>query len=93
MATTMRECSRCGGAYPENEIHTCPALQSATPSIIEVDNWQHRAENMRCQTCMWYVPKNEKIGRCRYNAPTIKGWPAMFPTDWCGQHKIDENKV
>ena len=70
-----------------------PTPREGPRSPAEVDNWQHRAENMRCQTCMWYVPKNEKIGRCRYNAPTIKGWPAMFPTDWCGQHKIDENKV
>lgn len=34
-----------------------------------------------------------KIGRCRRNAPTIKGWPAVFLEDWCGEHKIDENKI
>ncbi len=64
-----------------------------TPESYTQDNWQHRAENMRCRTCMWYVPKTDKLGRCRFNAPTIKGWPAMFPGDWCGQHKLDENKV
>lgn len=57
------------------------------------DNWKHRAENMRCKTCMWFVPKNEAIGRCRQNAPTIKGFPAMFPDDWCGDHKLDETKI
>lgn len=58
------------------------------------DNWTHCADNMKCQTCMWYVPKGEgKLGRCRHNAPTLKGWPAMFPTDWCGCHKLDENKL
>ena len=33
------------------------------------------------------------IGRCRKNAPTIKGWPAVFVNDWCGDHKIDEEKI
>ena len=58
------------------------------------DNWQHRAANMLCGSCMWYVPKaGGKIGRCRQHAPTLKGWPAMFPTDWCGDHKLDEAQV
>lgn len=33
------------------------------------------------------------IGRCRRNAPTIKGYPVVFNTDWCGEHKLDETKV
>jgi len=62
--------------------------------LASEDNWIHRSDNMKCQTCMWYVGKGSgKIGRCRFGAPTIKGWPAMFPTDWCGQHKLDENKI
>lgn len=68
-----------------------PASEDKKP---KEDNWIHRAENMKCATCMWYVPKGDgKIGRCRHCAPTIKGWPAMFPTDWCGQHKLDEDKL
>jgi len=57
------------------------------------DNWIHRSENMICETCMFFVEKNDKIGRCRRNAPTMKGWPALFPEDWCGEHKLDENKI
>ena len=57
------------------------------------DNWIHRSEKMRCATCMYFVPKTALIGRCRRHAPTMAGWPANFPTDWCGDHKLDENKI
>jgi len=33
------------------------------------------------------------VGRCRRHAPTMSGWPVMFQTDWCGDHKLDENKA
>jgi len=49
---------------------------------------------------MWFVPKERIVayqdgafGRCRRNAPTMNGFPAVFETDWCGNHKIDENKI
>jgi hypothetical protein len=52
---------------------------------------------------MWFVakfsntpvkPDNHKIiGRCRKHAPTMSGYPAVYPTDWCGDHKLDENKI
>jgi len=66
------------------------------------DNWQHRSERMRCSTCMWWVKKSSlsenpttgaEIGRCRKGAPTMCGWPVLFATDWCGQHKLDETKI
>ncbi len=66
------------------------------------DNWKHRASNMRCETCMSFVFKNKteapagtenKLGRCRRRAPTMAGWPVVFVTDWCGEHKLDENKI
>ncbi len=66
------------------------------------DNWKHRASGMKCATCMYFVlkqregdgPRSEReVGRCRRNAPTIKGWPVMFDTDWCGEHKLNENAV
>jgi hypothetical protein len=29
--------------------------------------------------------------RCKKNAPTIKGYPAVYPNDdWCGEHKISK---
>lgn len=57
------------------------------------DNWKHRATNMKCRTCMYYAPKagTTPIGRCRRHAPTMNGWPVMHETDWCGDHKLDEN--
>ena len=59
------------------------------------DNWKHRNIGMQCRTCMWYNPKEseiKKVGRCRKHAPTMDGWPVMFQSDWCGDHKLDENK-
>lgn len=51
---------------------------------------------MRCRSCMFYVPKEGpegaklKLGRCRRHSPTMSGFPAVFPADWCGDHKLDE---
>lgn len=64
------------------------------------DPWEYRKAGMRCKTCMWFVEKvkeqqNEKgeLGRCRRRAPSMNGYPVVFETDWCGDHKLDENKI
>jgi hypothetical protein len=64
------------------------------------DNWKHRSDGMRCGTCMYFVEKAPlqanlapTLGRCRRHAPTMGGWPVVFVTDWCGDHKLDENKT
>ena len=62
------------------------------------DNWKHRSTEMQCSHCMYFVPKavgetDTTLGRCRKHSPTLDGWPAVFTTDWCGDHKMDENKV
>lgn len=61
------------------------------------DPWKHRSKKMRCATCMWYVEKSSGnmtiLGRCRRHAPTMSGYPVVFPTDWCGDHKLDETKI
>lgn len=72
------------------------------------DPWRHRSDNMKCKTCMWFVPKIaskdprgdgsfEKpvfdMGRCRRHAPTMNGYPVVFVNDWCGDHKLDEEKI
>lgn len=69
------------------------------------DPWKHRGLKMTCKTCMWYVKKEtfnvasadnpvpEVIGRCRRHAPTMSGYPVVYETDWCGDHKLDETKV
>lgn len=65
-----------------------------------IDPWVHRSKGMRCDTCIWYVPKertvslgNSSIGRCRRHSPTMNGYPVVYMNDWCGDHRIDENKV
>jgi hypothetical protein len=73
------------------------------------DPWVHRSSGMRCQTCIWYVAKQPaaaaqgviggyapapaQIGRCRRHAPTMGGYPVVYMTDWCGDHRLDENKI
>ena len=59
----------------------------------EKDNWAHRSAKMRCSSCMWFVSKRGGLGRCRRRAPELGGWPAVFDTDWCGDHKLDETKL
>lgn len=63
-----------------------------------MDNWKHRSEGMLCKSCMFFAPKAKEgeiieVGRCRKHAPTMGGWPVMFITDWCGDHKLDETKL
>lgn len=59
------------------------------------DPWKNRSGGMRCATCMWYAAKGDeaKLGRCRRHAPTMNGYPVVYPGDWCGDHKVDETKV
>ncbi|MBU8921309.1 MAG: hypothetical protein KOO63_05770 [Bacteroidales bacterium] len=70
------------------------------------DSILHSIENlskgMKCSTCMYYVAKvgpqntipiSPRVGRCRRNAPTMSGWPVMFDSDFCGNHKLDESKI
>lgn len=64
------------------------------------DPWEHRSRRMSCFSCMWYVPKlahgdsgPPSLGRCRRHAPTMSGYPVVFDTDWCGDHKLDEEAV
>ena len=66
------------------------------------DPWAFRSDNMLCACCMWYVNKKSIqptsgvvriIGRCRRHAPTMSGYPVVYGDDWCGDHKLDENKL
>jgi len=58
------------------------------------DPWAHRSEGMKCSSCMWNVAKpGGALGRCRRRAPTMSGYPAVYPDDWCGDHKLDETKL
>lgn len=76
--------------------------QRAKGAIAGGDPWVNRSAAMLCKTCIWYLPKESigtllgaqtRIGRCRRHAPTMGGYPVVYMTDWCGDHRIDENKV
>ena len=76
-------------SYRENNI----------PETLPVqDPWKHRSEGMRCKTCIWFVSKvatqklTVDIGRCRKHAPMLGGFLVVFVNDWCGDHRLDENK-
>ena len=67
-----------------------------------IDPWIHRSDGMRCRTCIWFVskvtdrpmkPDAPIVGRCRRHAPTMGGYPVVYQTDWCGDHRLDENKA
>jgi hypothetical protein len=78
-----------------------PGIATKNPEFFDdttKDPWKHRSAEMKCRTCMYYVEKVSKsnvviIGRCRRSAPTMKGYPVVYPTDWCGEHKLDETKL
>ncbi len=69
---------------------------------LHADMWVHRSAKMKCNTCMFWVKKHSDmgarigkipLGRCRKAAPTLNGWPAVYAEDWCGDHKLDEEKI
>lgn len=63
------------------------------------DNWKNRAKGRVCATCIHFVDKAPikgklVLGRCRRHAPVVQeGYPVVFQTDACGDHKLDENAV
>lgn len=57
---------------------------------IAGDNWADLSTYC-CNTCRFFVPKSEKNGRCRRHAPTMDGYPVVYPLDWCGDHKLGTN--
>jgi len=74
---------------------------------MKPDNWLNRSKRMICSTCMFFVVKAQPIcdqticegedgiavGRCRRHAPTMAGYPVVFESDWCGDHKLDEKSA
>ncbi len=55
-----------------------------------MDPWD-RKSTLCCLTCCVYAPKEDSIGRCRRHAPTMQGYPVVYPHDWCGDHKFGSN--
>ena len=83
-------------------------LTTKKGNTMSNDPWIHRSDNMKCKTCMWFVPKvaathplhdnkhndtnTYDLGRCRRHAPSMGGYPVVMVNDWCGDHRLDENK-
>jgi len=68
--------------------------QTATGATPNKDNWSNMGTYC-CGACFFFVPKrdHDSLGRCRRRAPTMNGFPAVYKTDWCGDHKLDERKI
>lgn len=71
---------------PPNEVQGWVQLVPKNP----IDNWDKATNNLqRCELCMHYAGY-----RCRRHAPKgQEGWPAVFPTDWCGDHKMSKQTM
>lgn len=52
------------------------------------DNWIHKSTEMTCGTCMYFNNM-----RCRRHCPTMQGFPGVYVTDWCGDHKLDKGMM
>ena len=98
MVQRLTDEARREAGLSERELEVLRANETTAPAPKDRDPWKHRSKGMLCQTCMHYVPKvvaepAQEIGRCRRHAPTMSGFPAVFPHDWCGDHKLDETKL
>lgn len=88
---------------PEISLGRPEQKQAAQIAKQSADPWVHRSSGMKCRTCMWFVGKepqaltvtvkSHEVGRCRRHAPTMGGYPVVYMTDWCGDHRLDENKI
>jgi len=61
----------------------------------KLEKWNRN--KLRCFNCVFFEGKEDatgfiQVGRCIRNAPTIRGFPIMLPNQFCGEHRLDENK-
>ena len=94
-------------ASERDRIASDNAILAREQAAAHQDPWVHRSEGVTCSTCMWFVVKEvnqspvdaqfplpeKRLGRCRKYAPSAKGFVPVFTTDWCGDHRLDENKI
>jgi len=87
-----KTCQNNGGAEPM-------FITGKDAGLTNSDPWKHRSSKMHCSACMWFCPKVKEdntesdLGRCRKNAPSMNGFVPVYVTDWCGQHRLDENRT
>lgn len=61
---------------------------------LKIAAFRKAAPNMYVEEASEAPAPHTQLGRCRRHAPVVgQGWPAVFETDWCGDHKLDENKA
>lgn len=52
------------------------------------DFWLDSKNTFWCKFCMYYVNF-----RCRRHAPDNKGFPAVMPNDFCGDHRMSKTTM
>ena len=67
----------------------CRTCISFVPKVIEAVETRELAGGLT-QT---KVTPGSRLGRCRKHAPTMQRFPVVWETDWCGDHKLDEEKL
>ena len=77
----------------ESERVGTPAKLAPDYATTPADNWpsERGAGTHVCGTCMWFLPKRaevERLGRCRRHAPSLSGYPCVYESDFCGDHKL-----
>lgn len=64
------------------------------PGVTEdLQSGKLKVEDLENKHFVFPNETTSSIGRCRRRAPTMSGYPVVFLADWCGDHKLDENKV
>jgi hypothetical protein len=77
-----------------NSKQSVPSVCERQWNMMTKDNWKNKSTGMICYTCMHYMEKGtldedvQPKGRCKRHAPTMEGFPVVFNTDWCGDHKL-----
>jgi len=90
-------CSTCRYFVPK-DLYIMPiaSQEDAGGAPVPDDDWWPRGEPIMPGPVPPKPPEPDSgnaLGRCRRHAPKLKGWPVVFATDWCGDHKLDENKI
>ncbi len=48
------------------------------------------SETGNCDTCHWFEGDRDNdclLGQCRYDSPSMGGFPSVYPDNWCGDHR------
>lgn len=89
----VREVHRIVGLIAADKKWPARKPEYVAGTGISGDPWSNLS-TYACSTCRFFVPK-ERVhpphGRCRRHAPTLDGYPAVYGTDWCGDHKLGTN--